>query len=341
VNVNVTSQGHIIKSNREKDIVADKKQAIADKNEELYILQVKVLKNNYGENPITEEEREQIIEQCDALEHEILVLCREVRDATRECKEAEGFDTWKKKQAAATKDLKLLAASASREQAGLVAKKASAIEQQAATVVRELHARIARKDSEQFKVWRQARLSELQMLEQELAHARATGKDDATILAQLEETCEDLDRMVKAIQEDDESDSEDESDSDDDSEHEAVALFVGDKVRLRRAEDGLAVDELAVVTEVDSHPSSTYPYRVVACCRKNGKAANGFFKAGDLQLVQRAPSKEVKSPPVVKGDTVNNTAKSPKSAALSPKSLTGIIGNVRSISVTVNPLIIC
>jgi len=194
----------------------------------------------------------------------------------------EGFQNWQQQQIKAAQRIKKRMATASPSEVAILANKAAILEQQTQSMVQELRANLARCDHQQFKAWQDAQKKELENLEAELTEARKSGCCVEEIVARLEASYSELERMVEEASSLEDEDGD--SDTDSDLEYEEVEeLEVGDRVKLVcHDEDGFVQGDEGIIVEVAL--CDPFPYRIKSAGRK---MAHGYFKACDLQLVQR------------------------------------------------------
>jgi len=222
----------------ESAAIVSMKQAIADKNDELYQLQTKVLQHSWGKGDradVAPADIEPVVQQCRVLESELWELMQRLRQAT----ETEKLDQWQERKLSEVKELEGNLASLQalgqrgdptcrseciKKRSASLAKQASVIEAEAEALVRQLHANMARNSSKEFDMWRRARLSEIHLLEMELLHAREKGADTKEIEEMLKVNREELDSLVREVKEDStyvsSSCNEDDSDDSDHSDEE-------------------------------------------------------------------------------------------------------------------------
>lgn len=267
------------------------KQCIQEKNNELYALQLRVLRCSWGDD---QADPEALALRCQAIEDEISFLCADIKTArVIEDPTSSRFSAWREKQQENTESLRervsKLSPSSPANAKAHIAEDARWMEQKAQAMVRALRVSLSRSDLEQFRTWKSTQTRELAMLEMSLAAAASSGDQSQVeqVVTQLEACHADLEKMVQQIVSS--SDSSDSSESDSDMEYEGMeALTPGDTVKLIcEAEDGFTPGEEAIIVEVDY--GIAYPYRLKAV----GSEANGFFKACDVELVRRrnpAPS---------------------------------------------------
>lgn len=263
------------------------KVAIKDKNDELYKLQVEVLHATWAnKDPAS---AAQANKRCAVLEAEIAGLCEQLKthrpnrppsSATKRTQHQRTKQKPKPKQAATARP--------SRPQP-----KPQDLQKHAECMVRGLYEELSSGDCQKFIAWQEVQRKELAALEAQLAEAKAKGTGVAQIIVRLEACTADLKHVV-TIAKEAKADvgagvGVDSSDSESELDYEQVEeLEIGDKVKLVcDDEDGFVRGDEGFVVEVDS--TIAYPYRVQA---RKSRSVHGYFKACDLQLVQR------KSPPV-------------------------------------------
>jgi len=269
-------------TNNAEDEVKRLKKLVHTKNDELYQLQVAVLQITWqGQND--QERSEELAQECQDKEREINDIVAKLK-AIRAISEG-NTQEYIGQQAKLAQQLGQKAGTATGSHKKVLCSKATILERQAKSMVRELRASLSRTDHKQFKDWQVSQQAELWNLQRELDEARRSGVDVSAIEERIEAVHAELERMLDEARSHNDTNYNDDDDSDTDSElsyEELDELESGDRVRLVcEDEDGFRRGDEAIILEVSA--SDTYPYHIRSV---RSHSTHGYFKACDLRLVR-------------------------------------------------------
>merc|ERR1711871_17623 len=267
-------------TNSPQDEVIRLKRLVHSKNDELYQLQVAVLQITWqGQND--RQRSEELAQQCQDKEREINNIVAKLK-AIRAISEGHTQE-YIGQQAKLAQQLEQKAGTASGSFKKVLCSKATILERQANSMVRELRASLSRTDHKQFKDWQVSQQAELWNLQRELDEARRSGGDVSAIEERIEAVHAELERMLDEARSHNDTNYNDDSDTDSELSYEELEeLEAGDRVRLVcEDEDGFKRGDEAIVLEVSS--SDTYPYHIRSV---RSHSTHGYFKACDLRLVR-------------------------------------------------------
>jgi len=189
----VAKDGSILEFDVAPDKIVEVKALISTKNEELYKLQkIALERSNNGYRPDAPEQLADF-ELCAALEAEISSLCKQVRRTQHAINNgslvtSKGFNEWHSQQVHQATQIQTsmrvlkdsdrsdspLAVSRHvvRSHKRTLAAQAIALEKRAESAVRGLHKSVAKSNAQEFSAWREARVTEIKLLEAELQYTR-------------------------------------------------------------------------------------------------------------------------------------------------------------------------